>query len=157
MAQARVAGADAVMLYASLLEGASLGVMIHAARRYGIEAVGVAHDEAGLARLADTGVALIAVACREPATWAEAPDVVQVPVQALRIGDIAIMGTPVETFAEMGLDLKARAPIIGLFDAGGARMPGIADSRWSPPEDAEGKSVRRPGLRRCPATGRARP
>lgn len=41
---------------------------------------------------------------------AEAPDPVQVPVQALRIGDLAIMGTPVETFAEMGLDLKARAP-----------------------------------------------
>lgn len=46
---------------------------------------------------------------------AEAPEVVQAPVQALRIGDLAIMGTPVETFAEMGLDLKARAPIKPAF------------------------------------------
>ena len=41
---------------------------------------------------------------------AEAPATVQAPLQVMRIGEVAIMTTPVETFAEMGLDLKAKSP-----------------------------------------------
>lgn len=40
---------------------------------------------------------------------AEAPDTVVAPIQTLRIGGVAIMAVPAETFAEMGLELKARA------------------------------------------------
>jgi indole-3-glycerol phosphate synthase len=52
VAQARVAGADAVVLVAAVLEGAMLGLMVHAARRYGVEPVVVAHDEETVARAA---------------------------------------------------------------------------------------------------------
>ncbi len=41
---------------------------------------------------------------------AEAPETVQLPLQVMRIGDAAILTIPVETFAEMGLDLKQKAP-----------------------------------------------
>lgn len=45
----------------------------------------------------------------------DAPAQLQVPVQAFRIGDLAIAVTPVETFAEMGLELKARTPFAKAF------------------------------------------
>lgn len=38
------------------------------------------------------------------------PAEVQVPIQALRIGEVGITGTPVETFVEVGLELKAKNP-----------------------------------------------
>jgi hypothetical protein len=41
---------------------------------------------------------------------AESPATVQAPLQVLRIGDVAVMTIPVETFAEMGLELKAKSP-----------------------------------------------
>jgi neutral ceramidase len=44
-----------------------------------------------------------------------APERLNVPVQAVRIGDLAIAVTPVETFAEMGLEIKARAPFAKAF------------------------------------------
>jgi hypothetical protein len=40
----------------------------------------------------------------------EAPQRLRVPVQALRVGEVGIAVTPAETFAEMGLELKARTP-----------------------------------------------
>jgi neutral ceramidase len=40
----------------------------------------------------------------------DAPDEICIPVQALRIGPAAITGIACETFAETGLDLKARSP-----------------------------------------------
>jgi neutral ceramidase len=39
-----------------------------------------------------------------------APDRLRVPIQAFRIGDLGIGSAPVEIFAEMGLELKARTP-----------------------------------------------
>ncbi|MDO8543574.1 MAG: neutral/alkaline non-lysosomal ceramidase N-terminal domain-containing protein [Opitutaceae bacterium] len=41
---------------------------------------------------------------------AKAPESVALPLQAFRIGDVAIMSIPAEPFAEIGLDLKARSP-----------------------------------------------
>lgn len=46
---------------------------------------------------------------------ADAPAELRVPVQAFRIGDLGIAVTPVETFAEMGLELKARTPFAKTF------------------------------------------
>jgi neutral ceramidase len=46
---------------------------------------------------------------------AEAPETLLVPVQAIRIGDVAVMAVPAETFAETGLELKARAPFPHAF------------------------------------------
>jgi hypothetical protein len=40
----------------------------------------------------------------------EYPPTIQVPVQALRVGDCGIATSPFETFVETGLDLKARSP-----------------------------------------------
>jgi hypothetical protein len=46
---------------------------------------------------------------------AEAPANVAVPVQVLRIGEIAVMTVPAETFAETGLELKAKSPFRQAF------------------------------------------
>ena len=59
---------------------------------------------------------------------AAAPDTVQAPLQALRIGEVLVWGVPVEAFAEMGLELKAKAPFplaftVGLANAYHGYMP----------------------------------
>ncbi len=41
----------------------------------------------------------------------EAPVTIRVIIQALRIGDLGIASSPFETFAEMGLEIKARSPL----------------------------------------------
>lgn len=46
------------------------------------------------------------------------PDVERVPVQALRIGDLAIAGLPGEPFVELGLELRNRGPAKHLMVAG---------------------------------------
>lgn len=42
---------------------------------------------------------------------AEHPEKLKIPLQALRIGDIAIASMPCEVFSEIGLELKKRSPI----------------------------------------------
>jgi neutral ceramidase len=42
---------------------------------------------------------------------AQGPERADVPLQAFRIGDLSIMTLPTETFAETGLELKARTPL----------------------------------------------
>jgi hypothetical protein len=46
---------------------------------------------------------------------AEAPATLEVPLQVMRIGDVGMMSLPVETFAEMGLELKAKSPFPRCF------------------------------------------
>ena len=46
---------------------------------------------------------------------AEAPDTVPAPLQAFRVGDVLLMTMPVEVFAEMGLELKKKAPFARAF------------------------------------------
>lgn len=41
---------------------------------------------------------------------AAGPAEVNVPVQAIRVGDVGVAALPIETFAEIGLELKAKAP-----------------------------------------------
>ncbi|MCC9605454.1 neutral/alkaline non-lysosomal ceramidase N-terminal domain-containing protein [Blastopirellula sp. JC732] len=43
------------------------------------------------------------------------PDSVNVPLQALRIGDLAISASPFETFVEIGLELKGSTPFPSTF------------------------------------------
>lgn len=45
----------------------------------------------------------------------EAPATIRVIVQALRIGDLGIAASPFETFAEMGLEIKAKSPLKPTF------------------------------------------
>jgi hypothetical protein len=47
---------------------------------------------------------------RRTLALAKASETVTVPVQAMRIGDLAICTLPFEAFAEIGLDLKKRSP-----------------------------------------------
>lgn len=68
VAQARVHAADAALLIAGLLQGPSLGIMIAAARRYGIEALVEVHDEDDLRRAAGEGASLIGVNNRDLST-----------------------------------------------------------------------------------------
>jgi hypothetical protein len=48
---------------------------------------------------------------RRTLALAEGPETVRAPLQALRIGDLAICAIPFETFVEIGLDLKKRSPL----------------------------------------------
>ncbi|GIW96418.1 MAG: hypothetical protein KatS3mg110_4459 [Pirellulaceae bacterium] len=41
---------------------------------------------------------------------AEAPDTVEVPIQVVRLGDLAVVGIPFEVFVETGLHLKKESP-----------------------------------------------
>ena len=45
----------------------------------------------------------------------DAPAEVRVPLQALRIGDLAVAATPIETFVEVGLEIKAKTPFPKAF------------------------------------------
>jgi hypothetical protein len=45
----------------------------------------------------------------------EMPARIDVPLQAIRIGDLAIVTIPFETFVEMGIELKARSPFPDTF------------------------------------------
>ena len=61
-------------------------------------------------------------------------DSVAVPVQAIRIGDVAICGIPFETFVEIGLELKHRSPfkqtiVIGLANGRHGYLPTTAQHR----------------------------
>jgi neutral/alkaline ceramidase-like enzyme len=46
---------------------------------------------------------------------ADMPSRIEVPLQVLRIGDLALVTIPFETFAEMGLELKAKSPFQRTF------------------------------------------
>ena len=50
---------------------------------------------------------------REARALAEFPDTVSVPIQAFRIGNLAIAQSPCETFAETGLRIKDASPFPG--------------------------------------------
>lgn len=45
----------------------------------------------------------------------DAPGELRVPLQALRIGDLGIAATPIETFVEVGLEIKAKSPFAKSF------------------------------------------
>jgi hypothetical protein len=47
---------------------------------------------------------------RRTLSLAEGPDTLSIPLQALRIGDLAVCAIPFETLVEIGLDLKKRSP-----------------------------------------------
>lgn len=49
------------------------------------------------------------------AKLADAPEQINVPLQALRIGNIGVAAIPFETFAEIGLELKERAAVEEMF------------------------------------------
>jgi neutral ceramidase len=48
----------------------------------------------------------------------QAPEIVDLPLQVFRIGELGIMTVPAEPFAEIGLELKARAPFAQAFTIG---------------------------------------
>jgi hypothetical protein len=59
---------------------------------------------------------------------AEAGETITVPLQALRIGDLAVCAIPFETFVEIGLDLKKRSPfpqtmVIGIANGFNGYLP----------------------------------
>lgn len=45
----------------------------------------------------------------------DAPQEVSLPLQAFRIGDLGVASTPIETFVEIGLELKAKTPFARSF------------------------------------------
>jgi hypothetical protein len=46
---------------------------------------------------------------------ADMPPRIEVPLQALRIGDLAVVAIPFEAFVEIGLELKAKSPFPDTF------------------------------------------
>lgn len=78
-------------------------------------------ERAKLPRLAD-------IYAKRTLAMAKAPETVSVPLQVLRIGDLAVCAIPFEAFAEIGLDLKRRSPFpltmaIGLANACNGYLP----------------------------------
>lgn len=65
IAEARVAGADAVLLIAAVLEGDALLDCLDAARRFGVDALVEVHDEEEARRAADSGGTCIGVNNRD--------------------------------------------------------------------------------------------
>jgi len=61
VAESRAAGADAVLLIAGMLSGPPLGIMLHAARRYEIEALVEVRDENELGAAIDAGASSVVV------------------------------------------------------------------------------------------------
>lgn len=81
---------------------------------------------------------------------AEAPDRVAAPLQALRIGDVLVLGLPVEAFAELGLELKAKAPFprtltVGLANAYHGYLPTLAQQALGGYESWLGTNRLEPG------------
>lgn len=84
-------------------------------------AVTDAAQRAKLPRLAD-------FYARRVLSLADAAETVTVPLQALRIGDLAICAIPFKTLVEIGLDLKRRSPfartvVIGLANGSHGYLP----------------------------------
>ncbi len=65
---------------------------------------------------------------RRTLALAEGPETITAPLQALRIGDLAVCAIPFETFAEIGLELKRRSPfprtmVIGIANGYNGYLP----------------------------------
>ncbi|HEX8912882.1 MAG TPA: hypothetical protein VF796_11020, partial [Humisphaera sp.] len=78
-------------------------------------------EKAALPRLADSYA-------RRTLSMAEGPETITVPLQAIRVGDLAVCGIPFETFVETGLDLKKRSPfgrtiVVGIANGYNGYLP----------------------------------
>ena len=67
-------------------------------------------------------------ASRRTLAVAEGPATVDVPLQAVRVGDLCVCAIPFETFVEIGLDLKQRSPfphtiVVGLANGYNGYLP----------------------------------
>ena len=88
------------------------------------KAVLAVKDEAGRAKLPRLADAY----ARRTLSLAEGPETLKVPLQALRIGELAVCAIPFETFVEIGLDLKKRSPfaptmVIGIANGYNGYLP----------------------------------
>lgn len=136
LAESRVAGADAALLIAALLKGPALGLMLHAARRYGIEAVTEVHDEEELARALDEGARVLLVNRRDRETLAL--DSAAAERLASRI--------PPDRVRAAGGGIGTRADVDRLLEAGyEALLVGEALMRASDPGDALWRLMQPPG------------
>jgi hypothetical protein len=71
---------------------------------------------------------LAEIYARRVLALAESDETLTVPIQALRIGDLALCAIPFETFVEIGLDLKKRSPfprtmVIGIANGYNGYLP----------------------------------
>ena len=71
---------------------------------------------------------LAEVYARRTLAVAEGPASVDVPLQAVRVGDLCVCALPFETFVEIGLDLKRRSPfgqtiVVGLANGYNGYLP----------------------------------
>ncbi len=108
VAESRVAGADAVLLIATVLEGPSLALMIEAARRYGLEALVEVHDEPDLDRALAAGAEVVGVNSRDLRTM-------QVD---LATAERLAPGIPASTVRVAESGIKSRADVDRLMAAG---------------------------------------
>ncbi|MCL4207011.1 MAG: neutral/alkaline non-lysosomal ceramidase N-terminal domain-containing protein [Pirellulaceae bacterium] len=81
-------------------------------------------DEAERAKLPNLAEAY----ARRTLSLAEAGETISVPLQALRIGDLAVCAIPFETLVEIGLDIKKRSPfprtmVIGIANGYNGYLP----------------------------------
>jgi len=127
VAESRAAAADAVLLIAGILPGASLGLMMSAARRYGVEALVEVHDADELARAIDEGASLVGVNNRNLRTM-------EVDLEtSIRLAP----RIPAGTIAVSESGIRSRGDIDRLMSAGyEALLIGEAAMRGPDPGDA---------------------
>ena len=75
------------------------------------------------------------VYARETVLIAKYPDTVRLKLQAMRIGNLGIVGIPCEVFTEIGLELKRRSPIqptfcVSLANGYNGYLPTPQQHRW---------------------------
>ena len=93
------------------------------------DAAEVEYAEKLLAQAADPDrLTMTEVYAKETLHFAEAKSTVDIKLQAIAIGDLAIVAIPCEVFAEVGLDIKRRSPfpttfVIGLANGYNGYLP----------------------------------
>jgi len=107
VAEARAAGADAVLLIAAALDDAALDALLRSADAHGIDALVEVHDAAELDRAVACGASIIGVNSRDLHTLTVDPDVLRALAPRIPRGAVAV--------AESGIrDAAAIAELRGL-------------------------------------------
>jgi len=148
VADARLMGADAVLLIVAALTDAELGRLLGVARRIGLDALVETHDEREVGRALDAGAELIGVNQRDLGTFAVDHERALRVVGAIPAGVVAVAESGIRDAGDARrlADAGYRAVLVGetLMRAGDRRQA-LAALVGHPVERRMGDSVGRPG------------
>ena len=110
IAEARAAGADAVLLIVAALDDATLRALFAACARWGVEALVETHDATEATRAVDLGASIIGVNHRDLRTFTIDPDLAvnlrpQIPVDRVLVAESGIRtAADVRRLGDAGID-----------------------------------------------------